>query len=164
MYETSRLSEAFKHPESGKITYSYDADGNLLMKTSPKANEPPGSTLTQSISYCYDELHRVTKKDYQPHTYAPPACPITAPVATFTYDAGTNGKGHLTGLTDQAGSGLYTYDPLGRMTTEQRTIAGVSKSMSYAYNLDGSMKSLTYPSNHACYTLFAGGVRIFFAV
>jgi hypothetical protein len=38
---------------------------------------------------------------------------------------------------------------LGRLSSEQRTIAGVSKSMSYAYNLDGSLKTLTYPSGAA---------------
>lgn len=132
------------NPESGTITYSYDADGNLLMKTSPAPNQTLAAT--QTISYCYDELHRITKKDYQPHTFVPPACPITAPVDTYTYDVGANGVGNLTSLTDQAGLGNYTYDALGRMKTEARTIAGISKSISYDYNLDGSLYALHYPS------------------
>jgi RHS repeat-associated protein len=91
-------------------------------------------------------LHRVSKRDYQPHVYNPPACPITAPVVSYAYDSGTNAKGHLTSLTDQAGTATYAYDILGRMTTETRPIAGISKSTSYTYNLGGSIKTLTYPS------------------
>ena len=58
----------------------------------------------------------------------------------------TNANGHLTSLADQAGTASYSYDILGRLATETRTIAGVSKSTSYAYNLDGSVKTMTYPS------------------
>ncbi len=60
-----------------------------------------------------------------------------------------NAKGKLTSLTDPAGSAAYSYDSLGRITTEQRTIAGVSKTVSYDYNLDGSLKVLHYPSGAA---------------
>jgi YD repeat-containing protein len=134
------------NPESGIINYTYDADGELLMKNSPAPNILPPSTATQTVSYCYDELHRVTKRDYQPHTYNPPACPITAPVVSYTYDSGTNAKGHLVSMTDQAGTASYTYDVLGRMTTETRPIAGVTKSIGYGYHLNGSLKTLTYPS------------------
>jgi len=93
----SRLTKAI-NPESGTITYSYDADGNLLQKTSPAHNQT--GTATQTVSYCYDELHRVTSKDYSAHTYTPPACPISAPVVSYFYDSGTNAIGHLTSLTD----------------------------------------------------------------
>ena len=61
------------NPESGTISYLYDNDGNLLMKTSPAPNQI--GSATQSISFCYDELNRVTKKDYTAHTFSPPACP-----------------------------------------------------------------------------------------
>src|SRR5436305_8875190 len=62
---------------------------------------------------------------------------------SYRYDEGTNGLGHLTG---QAGSATYSYDVLGRMASEGRTIAGVTKNMSYTYNLDGSVATMTYPS------------------
>ena len=71
---------------------------------------------------------------------------LSNPAITYSYDSGSNAIGHLTSLTDQAGSGSYTYDPLGRMSGEQRTLSGVSKSMSYQYFLDGSINKLTYPS------------------
>jgi RHS repeat-associated protein len=145
----SRLLSA-SNPESGVITYSYDADSELLMKISPAPNQT--GSATQTVSYCYDPLHRVTARDYSAHTYTPPACPITTPIASYVYDSGGNAKGHLTSLADQAGSGIYGYDNLGRLTTETRVLYGanngaISKSASYEYNLDGSLYKLHYPSS-----------------
>src|SRR5579864_4102910 len=142
----SRLRTA-TNPESGTITYSFDAGGNLLQKTSPAPNQPQGSTATQTISFCYDQLNRVTGK-----AYSAQSCPLRSPVVTYSYDGGTNGIGHLTSLSDQAGSGSYTFDALGRISSEQRTInpgaglAAVSKNLAYTYNLDNSVATLTYPS------------------
>ncbi|HEV3038047.1 MAG TPA: RHS repeat-associated core domain-containing protein [Candidatus Angelobacter sp.] len=136
----SRLLTA-KNPESGLISYSYDAAGNLLQKTSPAANQLVGSTQTTTISYCYDALNRVTAKGYSAQS-----CPLASPVVTYTYDQGPNAIGHLTSLTDQAGSAIYNYDILGRMSNESRTINGVTKTMSYTYDLDGSIATMTYPS------------------
>jgi|GEM_PF-752730 len=145
----SRLLTA-TNPESGTITYAYDNDGEVLMKTSPAPNQNPVPP-TQTVSYCYDALHRVTARDYSAHTYTPPACPITAPVVSYVYDSGANGKGHLTSLADQAGSGIYGYDNMGRVITETRVLTGanngaISKSASYEYNLNGSLYKLHYPS------------------
>jgi len=144
----SRLLTA-TNPESGTISYTYDADGNLLQKTSPAPNQT--GTAIQTVSYCYDDLHRVTMRDYQTHVFNPPACPITAPVVSYAYDSGDNAKGHLTSLLDQAGTATYAYDILGRLTTETRTLTGansaaISKTVSYEYNLDGSLYKLHYPS------------------
>jgi RHS repeat-associated protein len=135
-----------KNPESGTIAYTYDNDGELLQKTSPAPNQT--GSATQTVSFCYDALHRVTGKGYGAQS-----CPLATPVVTYAYDSGTNTKGKLTSLTDQAGTASYTYDILGRLTGETRTIAGannaiVSKSISYSYNLDGSVKTLTYPSGN----------------
>ena len=137
----SRLLTAL-NPESGQISYSYDANGNVLQKTSPAPNQT--GSAQQTISYCYDALNRVTGK-----AYSSQSCPLSTPVVTYTYDGGTNGIGHLTSLTDQAGSGTYSYDPLGRISSEQRTIAGIQKNLSYTYNLDSSIAKLTYPSGAA---------------
>src|SRR5579864_3611914 len=134
----SRLLTA-TNPESGAINYTYDANGNLLQKTSPAPNQT--GTATQTVSFCYDALNRVTGK-----AYSTQSCPLSSPVVTYTYDAGANGIGHLTSLSDQAGTGSYIFDALGRITTEQRTIAGIQKSLAYAYNLGGSVATLTYPS------------------
>jgi RHS repeat-associated protein len=134
------------NPESGTITYSYDADGNLLQKTSPAPNQT--GTATQTVSYCYDALHRVTGRGYGAQS-----CPLATPVVTYAYDSGANAIGKLTALTDQAGTANYTYDVLGRLAAETRTLTGannaaISKNLSYSYNLDGSLKTLTYPSGN----------------
>ena len=54
-------------------------------------------------------------------------------------------------MADQAGTATYAYDVLGRLTTETRSLIGannaaIAKTISYSYNLDGSVKTLTYPS------------------
>src|SRR5579859_6561934 len=141
----SRLLTA-NNPESGTITYSYDLDGNLLQKTSPAPNQT--GTATQTVSYCYDELHRVFGKGYGAQS-----CPLSTPVVTYAYDSGTNAKGKLTSLTDQAGTASYTYDILGRLSAETRTLTGannasIPKNLSYEYNLDGSLYKLHYPSGN----------------
>src|SRR5262249_33432028 len=147
----SRLLTA-KNPESGTISYAYDNDGELLMKTSPAPNPNPPQP-TQTVSYCYDALHRVTKRDYTAHAYNPPACPITASVVSYTYDSGANAIDHLTQMTDQAGTANYAYDILGRLATETRSLIGtnngsISKTISHEYNLDGSLSKLHYPSGN----------------
>jgi YD repeat-containing protein len=54
----SRLLTA-TNPESGTVTYGYDANGNVTSKTSPAVNQTSG---TQSLYYCYDPLNRLTEK------------------------------------------------------------------------------------------------------
>jgi RHS repeat-associated protein len=158
-YDTlSRLLTA-NNPESGTITYSYDLDGNLLQKTSPAPNQT--GTATQTVSYCYDAQHRVTGKGYGAQS-----CPLATPVVTYVYDSGTNAKGKLTSLTDQAGTASYTYDILGRLTAETRTLIGannasIPKTLSYEYNLDGSLYKLHYPSgNVVTYEAGAAGLTL----
>jgi YD repeat-containing protein len=146
------------NPESGAITYSYDANDNLLQKTSPAPNQT--GSATQTISYCYDPLNRVTGNAYSAQTCTNGQLPAGTAVVSYTYDQGTNGIGHMTSLTDQAGSGSYTYDVMGRTASESRTIAGITKSMSYTYNLDSSLNVLTYPSGAAVtYTPWNNGTN-----
>src|SRR5205807_4809765 len=73
---------------------------------------------------------------------------------SYVYDTAANGIGHLATMTDQAGEATYSYDILERLSSETRTLPdvsgattpGISKTMSYDYNLDGSLKALHYPS------------------
>lgn len=136
-------------PEAGTISYSYDADGLLLSKTSPAPNQT--GTATQTIGYCYDALHRITGKGYGPQS-----CPLTQANVTYSYDAGSNGVGRLTSQSDQMGAGQFSYDIMGRIITETRTLYGAAtpntdvspivKTASYEYNLNGSISKLHYPS------------------
>jgi YD repeat-containing protein len=126
------------------ISYAYDADGNLTQKVMPAPNQTGSATHT--VSYCYDQLNRVTGKAYSWQTCQNGQLPQGTAAVSYKYDETTNSIGHLTSLTDQAGSATYSYDILGRMSSESRTIAGVTKTMSYTYNLDGSVATMTYPS------------------
>jgi RHS repeat-associated protein len=156
----SRLLTA-NNPESGTITYAYDPNGNLSYKTSPQANQI--GTATTTISYCYDPLNRLLAKGYSNSPAGPQQCSITppylpSPAVVNTYDVGTNGIGRLTSLTDLGGGGIYTYDLMGRIKTEQRTTAGFMKSLTYSYDLAGFPIKLTYPSTRVVnYTADAAG-------
>ena len=68
----SRLLTA-KNPESGTLTTLYDNDGELLQKTSLGPTRP--ARPRQTVSYCYDELHRVTGRGYGAQS-----CPLATPV------------------------------------------------------------------------------------
>jgi RHS repeat-associated protein len=149
----SRLLTA-KNPESGTITYLYDADGELLQKTSPAPNQT--GTATTTFTFCYDALHRMLAKGYVNSPNPPQQCTTTPPwlpnpTVVNTYDQAINAKGKLISMTDQAGTASYSYDILGRLTTETRTLTGangapISMTVSYDYNLDGSLYKLHYPS------------------
>jgi YD repeat-containing protein len=54
----SRLVTA-KTPESGTSSFTYDADGDIMTRTSPAPNQTGTATVT--ISYCYDALHRLVE-------------------------------------------------------------------------------------------------------
>jgi RHS repeat-associated protein len=147
-----RLTQA-SNPESGTSMYFYDADGNLTSKISPQPNQtnPANGVVT---SYCYDELHRLTGKKY-----AAGSCPLSSPDGTFSYDQGTNGNGRRTAMNDGSGSASWAYDSMGRIAAESRTINGVNKSIGYAYNFDGSLAAITYPSGRVVQYQTSGAGR-----
>ncbi|MCU1284061.1 MAG: Protein sidekick-2 [Acidobacteriales bacterium] len=130
------------NPESGKITYTYDDDGNLTKKTAPRANQT-SAIVTNDTNYSYDALHRLTGKTYQ---YDGSAITYSYDDATYNSLTTTNGIGRRTGMSDETGATGWSFDAMGRVLTDRRTTAGVSKSIATAYNLDGSVSSLTYPS------------------
>lgn len=91
-------------------------------------------------SDAYDKLNRITQKSYSDST----------PNAAYFYDAGTNGIGHRTSMTDGSGSTSWTYDPMGRLSKETKTIGTQTKTpINNSYNLDGSLSSMTYPGGSA---------------
>jgi YD repeat-containing protein len=123
----------------GNTVYSYDNNWNHVQKVLT------GNGI-QVISYCYDALNRLTGKAYSAQTCQNGQLPTGTAAATYTYDQGANGIGQRTGMTDASGSSSWSYDALGRMITWQRTTGTVAKRISYSYNLDNSLASITYPS------------------
>ena len=121
-------------PDMGSWAYTYDALGNLKTQTDAR-----GCMTTLG----YDNLNRLTGK-----TYSGTGCSTTA--STYTYDAGTNGKGHRTGMTDGSGSTSWTYDSRGRMTQETKTITGSGTFVTqWGYNSADLLTTMTYPANNS---------------
>jgi hypothetical protein len=137
------------NPESGLITWTYDVDSNVLNKTDPR----------NTITYNYDQLHRVATVG----TTHAKAYSNTDHFVDYFFDQTSfngltilEGVGHQTGMTDATGSSASTFDSEGRVLSENQTInitgvtpAAVTKALTYTYNLDGSMASLTYPGSPA---------------
>ena len=97
-----------------------------------------------TTTYTYDLLNRLTGMTYTD----------TTPSVSYFYDQTTyngltisNGLGRRTGMSDASGATAWSYDANGNVLTEKRTIAGITKAISYVYNKDNSLKQLTYPSS-----------------
>jgi RHS repeat-associated protein len=116
-------------PDIGTTANTYDSAGNLATSTDAR-----GAVST----YSYDVLNRVTSVAYA-------LSGNTDQTISFTYDAGTNGKGHLTGASDANHSMGWTYDALGRVTSKTQTVGAVTQSVGYAYT-NADLTSLTTPS------------------
>jgi RHS repeat-associated protein len=82
---------------------------------------------------------------------------LTSPAASYYYDQTSyngidigNGKGRRTGMSDASGQTAWSLDltsGVGWKTTEARKINGITKNIVTQNNLDGSLASITYPSN-----------------
>lgn len=147
-------------PRGLLTTYDIDGYGRLKKTTSPDTGvtgntyDPADNLLTRldarkiKVSYTYDALNRVTGIKSTQNG-------VTKPVATFTYDAGVNGIGHLTGISDNTGQYGYAYDQHGRITSVTRSLSlSGSAITSYSYDSFGRLIGMTYPSGRQIsYTL-----------
>jgi RHS repeat-associated protein len=112
-------------PDTGKTTYTYDVGGRL--STEKRAGG-------QLITYSYDAFGRMLSRT------------VNGVGEVFEYDEGTNGKGHLTGITDGTGSTSYTYNAGGNLIKQVSVIDGVSYTTSWAYDTQSRLTTLTYPT------------------
>jgi len=129
-------------------TFSYTSGGSSCSGNPFAAcQRTDGRGIT--TTYTYDALNRLAKITYSDST----------PTVTYCYDgsnstcisggfSSANGKGRRTAIADGSGNCGWSYDSMGHIVTEKRTIAGITKTMSYSYNEDGSVASVTYPSGH----------------
>jgi len=141
----SRLTSS-TNPESGTTSYTYDNNGNVLTKTSPKPNQT--GALTVTATYAYDALNRLTQKSYTDGT----------PSAFYFYDQNswwnislTNTIGRLAyqGTFDNStghwviSSGM-SYDSMGRIVNNLQCNIGCPNGpfpLGYGYDLAGDMTS-----------------------
>jgi RHS repeat-associated protein len=131
------------------VTYSYDSNSNVQTQVAPAPNQTT-CTSTVTATYSYDALNRLTGKTYSDSTpavkygydgVALSGCSTTPPALTDS-----NPKGRRTSMCDASGATSWAHDATGRILTEARTILGITKNISYSYNLDGSIATVTYPS------------------
>jgi RHS repeat-associated protein len=99
-------------PDTGTTNTTYDSGGNVATATDARGAQ---------ATYSYDALNRVTQILYTDQTIH------------FTYDAGTNAKGRLTGASDANHSLFWTYDSHGRIASKGQTIGAVTKTVGYTY-------------------------------
>ena len=122
------LTQQVSHA-TGTTTNTFDSGGNLASVTDAR-----GAVATST----YDALNRVTSTAYK-------IGGNTDQTLTYTYDTGTNGKGHLVGASDATHSMAWTYDTLGRIAGMGQTVGGVTKTVGYGYT-NGDLTTLTTPS------------------
>jgi RHS repeat-associated protein len=115
---------ALTSPDTGVTSNTYDSAGNL--KTTKDSRNIQGM-------YSHDALNRVTSIAYPDQT------------VSFTYDAGANGVGRLTGGSDANHSLAWSYDANGRVVGKTQAAGGLVRSISYTYT-SGNLTSIVTPS------------------
>lgn len=133
-------------PDTGTTSRTYDSVGNVLTSTDAR-----GKVTT----YTYDALNRVTSIAF-----------TTGAPTMFKYDGEASGApnaiGRLTRMSDESGQTVYNYDQMGRVLGKVQSsvsAAGtVSRTVGYAYNSNGQLTAMTYPSgNRVIYGYDAAG-------
>ena len=137
-------------PETGTTCFYYTTSGGTcgapasgtLCSGDPTAVCRRTDARSITTTYTYDAVNRLTGKSYSDSTSA----------VSYSYDQTTynglmitNGKGRRTGMSDGSGLTAWSYDSVGNVLTEQRTINSKTETISYTYNFDGSIATITYP-------------------
>ncbi len=132
------------------VTFTYDANSNVQTRTAPAPNQNASCTNTVTVTYSYDALNRLTGKTYSDSTpavkYGYDGAALTGCTTTPPALMDANPKGRMTAMCDSSGATSWAHDAAGRILAEKRTILGVTETISYSYNLDGSVATITYPS------------------
>ncbi|HLA74959.1 MAG TPA: RHS repeat-associated core domain-containing protein [Gammaproteobacteria bacterium] len=131
------LSTAYNYDGLGNLSQVQSPDSGMTSRTYDEAGNPKTETdaLGKLTTYIYDALNRVKKI-----TYADGA------LVSFLYDGAANAVGRLYRIYDPNGDTLWSYDTQGRVTQKQQTGGGLSLRISYTYNGQGQLASITYPS------------------
>ena len=133
-------------PETGITAQTFDEAGNLVSSTDARGKR---------TRYRYDALDRVTNIDYASGT-----------PTILEYDGGASATqeaiGHLTKMADESGNTVFNFDAAGRLLNKVQTVSlpssALHRTVSYAYDAQGRLESLTYPSgNRVGYTYDASG-------
>lgn len=146
VYDSLKRLVSATNPESGTVSYQYDANGNLTQKTDAR----PITT-----TFVYDALNRITSTNYSDTAVNPDL--------TLIYDTATNGKGRIresyAGGNEITGAivehtRVVSYDALGRPTDQRQrfktsSVWGAEFQTQRGYNLAGGITAQIYPSGRA---------------
>jgi RHS repeat-associated protein len=119
-------------PDTGVTKYTYDSGGNLATATDARK---------AVATYAYDASNRVSSIAYKLGS-------STDLTEAYTYDAGTFGKGHLTGASDANHAMSWVYDAQGRIVSKVQTEGTVARTVGYTYT-NGDLATLTTPSGQS---------------
>ncbi|MBN2004448.1 MAG: RHS repeat protein [Anaerolineae bacterium] len=142
-YDSLSRKTGMDDPDMGQWYYAYDNAGNLTRQTDARG---------QRICFYYDALNRLTGKHYRTNN----SCPTSNPTlnVSYSYDAGTYGKGRRTGMSDASGSTTWTYDARGQVTQTLQTINGGGQFRTqWGYDSMDRMVWMKYPENNGGGTL-----------
>ena len=126
----------------GTYAYTYDVNGNVLTET-----QPNGVVVTKT----YDLLDRALTVD---SSSTPGVTDFT-----YTYDACTNGKGHVCTVVGSLPNSVslnktYVYGIAGSPTSVTLTTGGNSYTTSYLYTKSDVVSKVTYPNGTVVRTVF----------
>jgi RHS repeat-associated protein len=113
-------------PDAGVVSYTYDNGGNIHVFTDARG---------KAATYSYDALNRTTTISY-----------TGGSSVSYLYDTGTNGIGHITQMTDPAGTTSWTYDQYGNVLSRKQTTGSLSLTTTYTYDADKRLSTIKYPS------------------
>ncbi len=159
VYDSLKRLASATNPESGTISYQYDNNGNLQVKTDARG---------VSAHYDYDALNRAIRRWYNGSsslsatTNNSPALPAgvgasdevkyfydsqTLPTGAPAFDRGY-ATGRLVAMTYGGGSAgnYFGYDALGKPLRGIQQTGAVNYQVSALYNLAGALTVETYPS------------------
>lgn len=174
VYDTLSRLTSDTNPESGTLTYTYDANGNVATKVAPLPNKIPADTSspqTVSTTYSYDVLNRLTKKTYSNGTataqYAYDGNSLSGCSYAVPTLSDTNPIGRRTGMCDASGAthwALNLTSGTGWKITEARNITGTTQTSAYQNNFGGMLYQLTYPTGRVVTYGASGAGRYLSAV
>jgi len=118
-------------PDSGTTTYGYRAEGTIWWRIDARNIQ---------TTYFNDALYRINQASY------PAVGDLPVYTVTYSHDQRTNGKGHLTTVTDPSGATLLNYDARGRLKEKKSTVSGFQFTLSRTFSPAGRVNQLTYPS------------------
>jgi len=129
-----RLTAQDLHPSTsttyGTWTYTYDDASNLTQQVDPK---------NQTVNYTYDDVNRQLSENYTGQA--------GGPQFTYTYDTCTQGVGHICIASSTDAVTTSTYNALGQLIGETKTIGTSTYTTNYISDRQGNKLTVTNPDN-----------------